>query len=161
MGYGIMIMSVDNTIKMDPIASHLQALYGKKNWHVLWQTYTLTRNWEKVVGSKIAKRSEPAYVQKNTLWVHVQDSGWMQHLQTMKPQLVEKVRLFLPEMEINDIRWIIQPAEPHTTDRQIDPSKEHSPDPGQEKYFKEMSSIVENKECRTALNKLWRIYNKY
>ena len=144
---------------MPTVASHLQTLYGRKNWHVLWQTFMLVRNWDKVAGSKIASRSEPAYVQKNTLWIHVRDSVWMQHLHTMKPELIEKVQQFMPDLKINDIRWVIQSAEPQAEAIQADNSTKHHPDPVKKKAFEQISSVVENEECRKALCKLWCTYH--
>jgi len=146
--------------KVDPLADRLQSLFGRKNWHGLWQTYTLLRNWEDIVGAKIAARSEPAYVQNNILWISVSDSVWMQHLQSMKPEIHRKVREFMPDLEISDIRWNVQPAQPPKA-----PPKErikaHPPDPVQEKAFEQIASTVENEDCRSALCKLWRTYHKY
>jgi len=143
------------------LASHLPSLFGRKNWQTVWQTYTLLKHWSEIAGEKIAKRSEPAYIQKNILWVAVRDSVWMQHLQTMKPELVRKVRDFLPETEIRDIRWIMQPAEPLPAAPLPDRRTEHPPDPEQKKAFERIASTVENKDCRIALCRLWATYHRF
>lgn len=146
---------------MDTLASQLQPLFGRKNWQTLWQTYTLVKNWPKIAGGKVANRSEPAYIQKYTLWIHVRDSVWMQHLQTMKPELIMKIQQFMPDLEIKDIRWIVQPTEPMKEKTGAVQNGTKPADPVQEKAFEDISTTVEDDECRTALCNLWRTYNRY
>lgn len=150
-----------NRKKMDPLAEQLQGFFGRKNLHGLWQMYTLLRSWDTIVGEKIAARSEPAYVQNKTLWISVSDSIWMQHLQSMKPELLRKVREFMPDLEIIDIRWNVQTAGPPKPPSRAGKKKPHPPDPAQEKAFEQIASTVENEDCRSALCKLWRTYHKY
>ena len=155
-------MVFENKTKVVPVAAHLQGLFQKKNWQTLWQVYTLSRNWSKIVGSKVARRSAPAYVRKNVLWIQVRDSVWMQHLHTMKPQLLEQVRSAAPELEVNDIRWLLQPAQPEPAN--ATPNKRHEarpPDPEQEKDFARIAATVEDEECRAALSRLWQTFKKF
>ena len=70
------------------------------------------------------------------------------------------VKQVLPDLVINDIRWVMLPeAEKH---EETGPKKKHkkSPDKALNKAFEETSSIVENKECRKALCRLWRTFHE-
>ncbi len=155
-------MVFENKTKVVPVASQLQPLFQKKNWHALWQVYTLSKNWAKVAGSKAAQRSKPAYMRKNVLWIQVRDSVWMQHLHSMKPQILDQVRRFAPELEVTDIRWLLRPTRPETP--QQPPDRRHKarpPTPEKEKDFARIAATVEDEECRAALRRLWRTFQEY
>lgn len=147
--------------ELSSLASHLQGLFGRRQWHVLWQAFTIAKNWQEIVGKEIAARSEPACIQKNTLWVHVRDSVWMQQLHAMKPQILEKVQRHFPEADIRDIRWRLQQAEPLATDNQANGRGKITPDPEQARAFAQMTAIIDNKECRDALYRLWLTFHQY
>jgi len=127
---------------------------------MLWQVHMLVQNWPKIVDDTVAAKTKPAYIQKNILWVYVCNSMWMQHMQAMKLQILKKVRMFLPDADISDIRWLMQP---HDTDTDV-PDKTHReikpPDPERKKAFTEMATIVKNKACRKALCRLWEVFHE-
>lgn len=137
------------------LGSQLQGLFGRRQWHVLWQAYTISRNWRDLVGSEIAARSAPACIQKNILWVSVRDSVWMQHLQAMKPQILERVRAAYPEADIRDIRWQLWQAEPPAAGPGDGGWARVEPDPDEARAFAAMTATIDNKECREALYRLW------
>jgi predicted nucleic acid-binding Zn ribbon protein len=143
------------------LASHLQALFGHRQWHTLWHAFTITRNWHEIVGKDIAGRSEPACIQKNVLWVHVRDSVWMQQLQAMKPQLLERVQRGFPEAEIRDIRLRLQTAEPLASVPRTGGMDKKNPDPEQARDFARMTAIIDNRECRDALYRLWLTFHQH
>jgi predicted nucleic acid-binding Zn ribbon protein len=143
------------------LASQLEDLFGRKNWRLLWQTYTLDRNWPEIAGREIAKQSRPAYIRNNILWIHVGSSVWMHHLQSTKPQLLDKVRQALPKLTVHDIRWVLQPVAAPGDGRQPGSRTEHIPDSEQARAFERMASTIENEECRAALCRLWRAYQKF
>jgi hypothetical protein len=148
--------------ELSRLASHLQTLFGHRQWHTLWQAFTITRSWHEIAGKDIAARSQPACIQKNVLWVHVQDSVWMQQLQAMKPQLLERVQHAFPEADIRDIRWRLRTAEP------LSPAAPRrggrgikKPDPEQARAFAQMTANIDNKECRDALYRLWLTFHQH
>lgn len=147
--------------ELSRLASHLQALFGHRQWQTLWQAFTITRSWHEIVGKEIAGRSQPSCIQKNVLWVHVRDSVWMQHLQAMKPQLLERVQDAFPEAEIRDIRWRLQTAEPLVAAPRSGGRDQMKPDPEQARAFAQMTAIIDNKECRDALYRLWLTFHQH
>ncbi|HER63613.1 MAG TPA: DUF721 domain-containing protein [Desulfobacteraceae bacterium] len=152
-------MAADNKTKLPQLSSNLPELFNRRNWSLLWQTYILVRNWPEIVGKNIAKKSQPAYIQNDTLWVYVQSSVLMQHMQPQKPGLLEKIREMVPEAGIKDIRWAMQPATPDRETEETAPHTHAGPGPEEKKAFDEISSTVEDRKCREALRKLWRAYH--
>lgn len=147
--------------ELSNLASHLQGLFGRRQWPVLWQAFTLAKNWQEIVGKEIAARSQPASIQKNILWVHVRDSVWMQQLQAMKPQILDQVQRRFPEADIRDIRLRLQQAEPLPAEIRPGGSRKITPDPEQARAFARMTAIIDNKECREALYRLWLTFHQH
>jgi hypothetical protein len=146
---------------LQKLSSHLQSVFGSKNWQSLWETHKLVQQWPEVAGRTIASRSAPAYVRKNILWIYVHDSVWMQQLQALKPQLLDKVRNFSAALPVQDIRWLLQPAD-HDKKEAVTgtPVKKPVINPAEQKDFEKIAGTVENEQCRAALCRLWEVYHK-
>lgn len=54
--------------------------------HVSWWT------WQRIVGERVATRSQPERVEGKTLWVIVQSSAWANELSLLSSMIVERLR---------------------------------------------------------------------
>jgi hypothetical protein len=63
-GFGYDKSVIMESKELSSLASQLQGLFGRRQWHVLWQSYTIAKSWRELVGAEIAARSEPACIQK-------------------------------------------------------------------------------------------------
>lgn len=152
-------MASNRNQELPELSSKLKDLFTHKNWSTLWQTYTLHRQWEQIVGKTIAKKSEPAYIQKDTLWVYVESSVLMQHMQPQKLALLKKINDLIPAIEILDIRWAMQPAIPDKVASGKAKKTGNEATPEENDAFNAMTSTVEDSNCRKALQKLWQTYH--
>ena len=59
--------------------------------------------WDQLVGEQIAARARPLRLRKGVLEVQVDHPVWMQQLQLMKPQILEKISAKIPNAGITDI----------------------------------------------------------
>ena len=59
--------------------------------------------WDQLVGETIAARARPLKLRKGVLEVQVDHPVWMQQLQMMKPQILEKIEAKIPNAGITDI----------------------------------------------------------
>lgn len=147
---------------MRKLSTNLQGVFNNKNWHLLWRTYKLVEQWPDLVGKTVASRSEPAYIKKNILWVYVHDSVWMQHLNTQKNVLLEKIQSFDKDWVVEDIRWLLHPGTNigiKSNETQAD-NKKVEIDPEEQKEFEKISISIKNEQCRYALNRLWALHHK-
>lgn len=142
------------------LSTNLQSVFGGKNWHTLWQVYKLVKHWQEVVGENVARNSMPAYIQKNILWIYVDNSIWMQQLQGRKPELLDKIRTFQKDLDIKDIRWLMRPTDEIPAKKQKNSRLPKEINPAEQKNFEEIAASVQNEKCRDALCKLWRVYHK-
>lgn len=59
--------------------------------------------WDQLVGPQIAARARPKRLRHGTLEVQVDHPVWMQQLQMMKPQILEKLAAQIPAAGITDL----------------------------------------------------------
>jgi len=131
-------------------------VYAAKKWPSQWRLFRLVRNWPAIVGVEVARLTTPAFFRRETLWLHVQDSAWMHHLQFIKTDLLARINQDLAEQPIADIRWQLQALPPPQPERQLPPV--HAVDREQEQSFCRMTEGIANQECREALQRLWRTF---
>mgnify|MGYP001767612331 CR=1 FL=1 len=91
----------------------------------------------------------PAFFRQDTLWIYVQDSAWMHHLQFIKLDLLERINQALGNQPVSDLRWQLQPQLPSLPERQLPPA--HAVDSERAQAFAQMTASIANQECREAL----------
>ncbi len=69
------------------------------------KAYSVVTAWKEIVGENIASQSQPCFIRNKILFVDVSHSTWIQQLQFLKPKLLEKIKDFLGESLIEDIRF--------------------------------------------------------
>lgn len=142
-----------------PLKEVLSSVYESKQWTRQWRLFLLVRDWPAIVGEQVAALTAPAFFRRDVLWIHVQDSAWMQHLQYVKIDLLERINAALDDQPANDLRWLQQPFTAPEASRS---APEPRPiDPARERLFIEMSNSIPNLECRKALLGLWRAFSSY
>ena len=57
----------------------------------------LSRGWPDVVGSEAAHHSEPVDLRGDLLEVRVDSAAWSQHLALHRSEILERIRILLPE----------------------------------------------------------------
>jgi hypothetical protein len=134
----------------------LSAVYATKKWKHQWRLFRLAQDWPLIVGMEVARLTSPAFFRQDVLWIYVQDSAWMQHMQFIKLDLLERVNHALAKQPISDIRWLLQPEIPQQPARhQPEP---HPVAPRLERSFRQMTESVANDACRESLQRLWQTF---
>jgi hypothetical protein len=137
-----------------PVGELLAKVYARKQWKQQWRLFHLVRDWPAIVGREVGRLTMPAFFRQDTLWIYVQDSSWMHHLQFIKLDLLDRINRALDDQAITDIRWQLQPDLPSLPE-------DHTPvlravAPEHERSFEEMTKGIANQACRAALQRLWR-----
>lgn len=66
------------------------------------------RQWASCVGEPIAKKSHPEKFQKGTLWVGVSSAAWVQELQMLKLEILQRLNTLAEEDLFSDIRFAVK-----------------------------------------------------
>ena len=94
-----------------PLGTTLQQAMEAARIDVDLDAYRLWQHWEDVVGQPIAQNTQPEAIKGNLLLVNVSSAPWMQQLQFLKPELIEKLNEALGKDLVGDIRFKIGPLD--------------------------------------------------
>jgi len=69
----------------------------------------LFEKWDKIVGEDIATHCKPAAVKENVLIVHVSNPIWIQHLQFLKKEMLQKINQAVKSSSIRELKFRVGP----------------------------------------------------
>lgn len=67
--------------------------------------YSIFEIWEEIVGSTIAKYTQPLRVVGDILIIKTKNSAWANELTFMKPEILKKIHEHIPDGSIKEIRF--------------------------------------------------------
>jgi len=70
--------------------------------------YQLILAWGRLVGAEVAAHSSALRLRRGVLWVSVSGSVWMQHIQFLKPRILQALRREFPQVRVNDLRCLMR-----------------------------------------------------
>jgi predicted nucleic acid-binding Zn ribbon protein len=96
--------------KMDkpaPLGTILQQALKASRIDVDLDACKLWQYWKDIVGPAVAENARPEAIKGKSLLVNVSSAPWMQQLQFLKPELIEKLNDTLGKEIVGDIRFRI------------------------------------------------------
>ena len=96
--------------KPAPLGTILQQAIEAAKIDVDLDAYRIWQQWKDVVGPAIAENTRPEAIKGKLLVVHVSSAPWMQQLQFLKPELIEKLNATIGKEVVGDIRFKIGPV---------------------------------------------------
>jgi predicted nucleic acid-binding Zn ribbon protein len=91
----------------EQVTTILERVLSSLNLGIKVKQYRIWEVWNSVVGEAIARQAQPQQIRSMVLWVTVGSSTWMQQLEFMKRQIVERINERIGEKVISDIRFRI------------------------------------------------------
>jgi predicted nucleic acid-binding Zn ribbon protein len=98
----------------ETVGSILERVFTSLNLNIKVKQYQIWDVWEGVVGEAIARQAQPHQIRNMVLWVNVSSSTWMQQLEFMKKQIVNRLNDSIGEVVIQDIHFRIGEILPRT-----------------------------------------------
>lgn len=96
--------------KPAPLSTVLQQAIKASRIDVDLDAHRLWQKWGGVVGPAIGENTRPEAIKGKLLIVNVSSAPWMQQLQFLKPELIEKLNEALGKELVGDIRFKIGPV---------------------------------------------------
>jgi predicted nucleic acid-binding Zn ribbon protein len=97
--------------KPDLLGNVLEGVLKASNMKTDLSLHKLWRQWAELVGPTIADNARPAAIKGKLLLVNVSSAPWMQQLQFLKNELIEKLNTALGKNAVRDIRFQIGPVQ--------------------------------------------------
>jgi len=85
----------------------LQRALKRREVFVPFEDQKLLEIWRQSVGPQIAIRTHPENIKRGTLFVKVATSVWMQELQYMKKEIIERINRLYGQESVQNIRFVI------------------------------------------------------
>ena len=134
-------------------------VYALHQWGNQQHLLQLMRDWPQIAGKQVSQLTRPAFFRKDVLWIYVQDSAWMQHMQYVKLDLLQRINEALAATVIADLRWQLQPASER--ERSEQPPRPLKPvDPEQRQMFNTMTASIADAACQAALQRFWQAFQE-
>jgi len=138
----------------------LQEALKRRNIQIDCRDQEIVTGWEKTVGPQIFQQTRPEKIRNKTLYLKVSSSAWMQQLQFMKPELIEKVNTALGKEAVNNIFFNVgviepQPVKPRKEAFQLN-EKDFPLKPRDERIMKESLAGIKDPELGKAIERAMR-----
>ena len=103
--------------KPEKVDSILKNVLRSLNLGIKVKQYQIWDVWDSVVGKPIAQQAQPQQIRNMILWITVSSSTWMQQLEFMRQQIIDRLNERIGEKVIKDIRFRIgEPSKGHHHD---------------------------------------------
>ena len=90
---------------MDTLKTILGGYLQKRKLDKTLKVYQVFTIWEKAVGTRIARHSQPKRFKDGTLWISVDNSAWMQQLSLLSEDICRKVNRALESPMVEKVRF--------------------------------------------------------
>lgn len=90
----------------EPIASTLGSIIDRLDTEGHFAIVRLVQAWPEVVGETIARRTEVVELKFHTAVVKVSGAMWIQELNLLKPQILERLRTRVGDDAVRDLRFV-------------------------------------------------------
>ncbi|MHB8482202.1 MAG: DUF721 domain-containing protein [Nitrospiria bacterium] len=142
-----------------PIRSVLKPLLKRYGLEAQMQVYTLIDQWESFAGPQIASHTLPYQLKFKRLFLYVDSSAWMNHLNYLKQELMDRINKVAGENWVKDILFKIgsveKRAEPLGEDKHISSEIENSISGEEMVLIENYVSSLKEKELKDQLRKIF------
>jgi hypothetical protein len=94
-------------VNLQKLGNVLQGILKKHNIFFDSEGQRLLEVWQKAVGPQISVQTRPDRLKRNTLFIKVSSSVWMQQLHSLKQEIMEKINQTLGKELIKNIHFSI------------------------------------------------------
>ncbi len=94
-------------VSLQRLGNVLQGILKKHSIFLDSEEQRLLAIWQEAVGTQISAQTRPDRLKRNTLFVKVSSSVWMQQLHVLKQEIIEKINQPLGKQLIKNIHFYI------------------------------------------------------
>ncbi len=144
--------------KTSDLSGLLPSMVRRKGWEKQLDLHRIFPQWKELVNEDFAAHSSPLKIERDVLWLEVENSAWLQQLQYGKYELLEDLNDFFRQGHLQDIRMVL----PAKKDKlSFDPDKKgptvvlDRPSPEKIAAFQKQVDAIGDEKCREALMQYW------
>ncbi|MFZ3072589.1 MAG: DUF721 domain-containing protein [Thermodesulfobacteriota bacterium] len=118
----------------------------------LLMEHEIRKNWQRIIGDSLSRKTLPARLRNKTLCVSVSSSAWMNELSFHKKEILKKINEMLGKTVVAEI--IFKPGSVKNAKNSVkseSPARELTQ--GEKLFIEKVSSAVKDRELKKALKK--------
>jgi len=141
--------------KEKDISGVLPTLMRERGWEKQLDLYSIFPCWQQLVGEDVSEHAHPLKIVRGTLWLEVENSSWLQHLQYQKIELLDILNQSLRLTRLSDIKMAL-PVGEKEGEKVPDRVVSFVP-PQRDKIaaFEQQVGCIADEKCREALMQFW------
>jgi predicted nucleic acid-binding Zn ribbon protein len=93
------------------LSGSLAELIAERNWQAGLNTGNIFADWAELVGQEVATHCQPISMENGKLVIQTTATAWATQLKLLTPNLLTKLKLALPELNLSEIS-VIGPNSP-------------------------------------------------
>jgi hypothetical protein len=137
------------------IAGVLPSLVRERGWEKQLDLHSIFPRWKELVGGEVGDHAQPLKIVRGILWLEVENSSWLQHLQYQKFELLDILNQSLRLSRLSDIKMVL-PVEKRESAEKPDRSVSFvKPDEDKIAAFEQQVNCIADEKCREALMQFW------
>ncbi len=127
-------------------------------WEAQLEMYSLFARWTELVSAEVAAHAKPVRIDRDCLWMEVENSAWMAQFQYEKYAILDALNAVLRLGRLRDIKMALPKKE-----RKFVPMKRPAPrvsykPPSREEtesFRKKLVGVIADDACRESLEHFW------
>ncbi|TKB23997.1 DUF721 domain-containing protein [Desulfopila sp. IMCC35006] len=141
------------------ISRVLPSLLQDKGWEMQLDLHSIFPRWQELVGEEVSMHAQPLKIERDVLWLEVENSSWLQQLQYQKLELLDTLNSCFRLSHLKDIKMVLPKGSSGKTGN---PDKKSTSriefiKPSEEKVaaFQRQVACIADEQCREALMQFW------
>lgn len=144
------------------VAALLPNLVRHKGWEKQLDLHSIFPEWSTLANEDFAEHARPLKIERDVLWLEVENSAWLQQFQYGKYELLADLNDFLRLGQLKDIKMVLPSKKDKLSfnpDEKGQPVCFERPAPEKVEAFQEQVNCIEDEKCREALMQFWYLSN--
>lgn len=137
------------------IAGVLPTLMRERGWEKQLDLHSIFPRWQELVGEDVSDHAQPLKIVRTTLWLEVENSSWLQHLQYQKIELLDILNQSLRLTRLSDIKMVLPIEKKKSVNAPGRSVSFVKPDEKKIAAFEQQVNCIADEKCRDALMQFW------
>ena len=141
--------------KQKVLAAFLPDLTRERGWEKQLDLHSIFPRWRELVGSEVSDHAQPLKIVRGILWLEVEDSSRLHHLQYQKIELLDILNQSLRLSRLSDIKMVL-PVGKKKSEKVVDRTVSFvRPDEKKIAAFEQQVGCIADEKCRESLMQFW------
>ncbi len=161
-------MEKDERNRFRPGGDHVENIVRRlvriNRWEKQLELYSIFLLWEQLVAEEISEHAKPVRIDRDVLWLEVENSSWMTEFQYRRVEIEDGVNSRLISGRIREVRMALPKKGKTFTPRSpLRPQVVEGIPPSEEEHaaFCALAESIEDTACRESLISCWYSLRSY